>query len=80
MEISEVDEESKDSLQCSEHQNFPYILREYFQVISKIVDGKGSAKCFLCPKSKTFTFDLKVTTNLLKHLVSFYQKYQVYQL
>lgn len=68
-QISDTDQSTAASLQ----QSMPLILQQYFEVIGEVVDGKGSAKCLFCPGNKTFSGNLKYTTNLLKHLVSLFK-------
>lgn len=49
--------------------NIPYILRSYFTLAGEIVDGKGEGKCNLCTtKPKVLAGNLKVTSNLTRHL------------
>lgn len=52
-------------------ENVPYILRSYFKIVSKIVDGKATGKCLHCVGSaeKNFSATLRATTNLTGHLV-----------
>lgn len=61
-------------------ENLPYILKSYFKVTGKVVDGKAPGKCTLCPSTqKEFSATLRVTTNLTAHLVRPLKKASVIQ-
>lgn len=67
IELSDSDEEQEEESEIT----IPYILRSYFTIIGQIsADGKTTGKCNVCVKSKVYLGDLKVNSNLQKHLVS----------
>lgn len=67
-----LDENEADEDFVEDLDSVPYILKSYFKLVSKIVDGKATGKCTLCPStSKTFNGTIRVTTNLTTHLVMF---------
>lgn len=77
--IDQISSDSIDILDDDEEQSvdnegsftIPYILQSFFTIISEITaDGKTTGKCNLCVKSKIYLGDLKVNSNLTKHLVS----------
>lgn len=73
-ESQDLDALGDDSDADEDDESLPYILRSYFKIVGKIVDGKATGKCVLCPSTqKTFSGTLRVTTNLSAHLVGLWR-------